>query len=113
MKTAPFLRNPLVQIGYHVPDVEAAARQFASEFGWGPFFVMHHIEIERCTYRGQPATFDHSSACGQAGPIQVELNQQYGDEPSYLRDMYTATRFGVQHHATFTEFCFLPRMKRL
>jgi hypothetical protein len=103
MKPATILRNPIVQIGYHVPDIEAVARQFADNFGWGPFFVMHHVELKQCIYRGKPATLDHGLACGQAGPIMVELNQQYGDEPSIFRDMYAANQFGVQHHASFAD----------
>ncbi len=91
----------IIQIAYHVPDVKVAARQFAELFGWGPFFVFHHIELEYCTYRGRPATLDHSAACGQAGPVMVELNQQHGEGPSIFRDMYAANEFGVQHQASF------------
>jgi hypothetical protein len=36
-----------VQIAYHVPDPEAAARRFASEWGWGPFFLMEHLRSLR------------------------------------------------------------------
>ncbi len=36
--------NP-VQIAYHVPDPEAAAREYSRTFGWGPFFLMEHIEL--------------------------------------------------------------------
>jgi hypothetical protein len=103
MKTTQFLHSPFVQICYHVPDVEAAARQFSELFGWGPFLVLHHVGIEQCIYRGKPGEFDHSTACGQAGPIQVELVQQHGDSPSVMRDMYTADQFGVAHHASFVD----------
>ena len=37
MQAVTFLRNPFVQICYHVPDVEIATRQMAETFGWGPF----------------------------------------------------------------------------
>ncbi len=103
MSTPPFLRSPFVQICYHVPDVDAAALQFAEQFGWGPFFILRHVKVVDCVHRGKPVEFDHSSACGQAGPIMVELIQQHGDAPSVLRDMYTADQFGVQHHASFVE----------
>ena len=94
----------IVQVDYHVPDVEAAARSLVKLYGWGPFFVLHHIELENCTYRGQPAFLDHSAACGQAGPIMVELNQQNGgDYPSVFRDMYRADQTGIQHQATFVD----------
>jgi hypothetical protein len=87
-----------------VPDIEVAAHKLAQLYGWGPFFVLHHIELESCIYRGQPGFLDHSSACGQAGPIMVELNQQNGgDYPSVFRDMYRADQSGIQHQATFVD----------
>lgn len=94
---------PIVQVAYHVPDIEAAVPVFAARFGWGPFFVMHHIGIEWCQYRGQPGVFDHSSAYGQAGAVMVELVQQNNDAPSALRDMYRADQSGIHHQATFAE----------
>ena len=90
----------IVQVAYHVPDAETAARSLTKLYGWAPFFVLHHIGLESCTYRGQPAFLDHSAACGQAGPIMVELNQQNGgDYPSVFRDMYRADQTGIQHQA--------------
>src|SRR5262245_10459657 len=90
-----------VQIAYHVPDPAAAAVRYAQTFGWGPFFLMEHIPLERSLYRGNPQRFDHTSAYGQAGELMVELITQHGDEPSALRDMYAAHETGVHHVAYF------------
>jgi hypothetical protein len=90
-----------VQIAYHVPDPEQAARRFASSFGWGPFFLFEHIPLSRCIYRGAPAAFDHSSAYGQAGEIMIELITQHDDAPSVLRDLYARDAVGVHHVAHF------------
>jgi hypothetical protein len=90
-----------VQIAYHVPDPEAAALECARTYGWGPFFLMAHIPLERCFYRGRPSAFDHTSAYGQAGDLMVELITQHGDAPSALRDMYAATETGLHHMAFF------------
>ena len=90
-----------VQIAYHVPDPRAAALRFAKEFGWGPFFLMEHIPLESCSYRGVPSVFDHSSAYGQAGDLMVELITQHDDSPSVLRDMYEAGQTGIHHVAQF------------
>jgi catechol 2,3-dioxygenase-like lactoylglutathione lyase family enzyme len=90
-----------VQIAYHVPDPEASARQFARDFGWGPFFLYEHISLASCLYRGVPASFDHSSAYGQAGEIMVELITQHDDRPSVLRDLYGAAAVGIHHVAHF------------
>lgn len=93
----------IVQIAYHVPDIDAAARDFSARFGWGPFFILRHIPLASCTYRGAPGAFDHSSAYGQAGPVMVELVQQHNDGPSAVRDMYGPAEFGLHHMASFTD----------
>jgi len=90
-----------VQIAYHVPDPERAAREFARRFGWGPFFLFEHIALSKCLYRGAPAVFDHSSAYGQAGELMVELITQHDDRPSVLRDLYARDAVGVHHVAHF------------
>lgn len=92
--------NP-VQLAYHVPDPEAAAREYSRTFGWGPFFLMEHIELASCLYRGAVAKFDHTSAYGQAGDIMIELITQHDDSPSVLRDSYRRDEVGVHHVAHF------------
>jgi hypothetical protein len=90
-----------VQVAYHVPDPEAAAKRYATEFGWGPFFLMEHIPLERSLYRGEPAVFDHSSAYGQAGELMIEFITQHGDAPSALRDLFGPQQSGLHHVAHF------------
>ena len=63
----------IVQVAYAVEDVRAAARSFAERVGAGPFFVRHHDLPRRVDHRGRPGAFDHSSAYGQWGAVQVEL----------------------------------------
>ena len=90
-----------VQLAYHVADAKTAAERCAREFGWGPFFLMEHIPLERSLYRGQQAEFDHSSAYGQAGDLMVELIMQHNVGPSALRDLYAPDATGVHHVACF------------
>lgn len=92
-----------VQVAYHVPDPVAAAEQFARDFGWGPFYLMEHIPLERSLHRGRPAPFDHTSAYGQAGDVMVELITQHNDGPSALRDMYASHETGIHHVACFVD----------
>jgi hypothetical protein len=94
-----------VQIAYHVPDPAAAAKRYAAELGWGPFFLLEHIALTRSLHRGRPRPFDHSSAYGQAGEVMVELITQHGDEPSALRDLYGPEESGIHHVA-----CFVPSL---
>ncbi len=65
-----------VQIAYAVDDVVAAAQRWVAR-GVGPFFVIEHIELRNVRVRGEPATFDHSSAYSQWGPLMVELICQH------------------------------------
>lgn len=95
-----------VQIAYHVPDPAQAAHDAALRFGWGPFFLLEHIELESCSHRGAKADFDHSSAYGQAGTLMVEFITQHDDAPSALRDMYAANQTGLHHVA-----CFVPSLE--
>lgn len=95
------LLPPAVQMAYHVPDPVAAAERFARDFGWGPFYLMEHIALERSSYRGTPTAFDHTSAYGQAGGLMVELITQHGEQPSALRDLFAAHETGLHHTAHF------------
>jgi hypothetical protein len=89
----------IVQVAYAVHDVETAARAFARRLGAGPFFVRRHIELAVASHRGRPATFDHSSAYGQWGAVQVELVHVHAAEPGALADI--VLRSGLHHVAWF------------
>jgi hypothetical protein len=102
MQTTIALRAP-VQVAYHVADPEQAAVDFAQRFGWGPFFLMEHIPLASCLYRGKPAVFDHTSAYGQAGSMMVELIHGHGDAPSVLNEAFAPEAFGLHHMALFEE----------
>lgn len=69
-----------VQIAYAVPssdDLGSVAKNFRQRSGAGPFLIVEHIELEKVTIDGFPASFDHSSAYGQWGSIMVELVQEH------------------------------------
>jgi hypothetical protein len=97
----PDLKLVPVQLAYHVPHPSTAARAYSAAFGWGPFFLMEHIALTRCVYRGRPAAFNHSSAYGQAGDVMIEFIAQHGDGLSALRDMYEPSQCGLHHVASF------------
>ncbi len=90
-----------VQIAYAVDDVEDAAASFAERFGAGPFFIRHHPPFE-AVHDGAPAIFNHSSAYGQWGDMQVELVQFGECTPESLHRRVTADA-GIHHMAMFVE----------
>ena len=90
-----------VQIAYHVADPEEAAVESARAYGWGPFYLLEHVPLATCLYRGRIARFDHSSAYGQAGEIMIEFITQHDDEPSAVRDLYRRDQRGIHHVAHF------------
>ncbi len=96
------LRSP-VQLAYHVPDAVRAAEEFARTHGWGPFFVMRHIPLASCLYRGAPAAFDHTSAYGQAGDLMIELIQGHGEAPNVLNEAFRPGDTGLHHVAMFED----------
>ncbi|MGI9622787.1 MAG: VOC family protein [Acidimicrobiales bacterium] len=95
--------GPPVQIAYAVNDAEAAALQWARDFGAGPFFLAPHIPVSDVVHRGVPGEFDHTSAYGQWGSIMVELVQDHGSGPSAVRDLYAPGEEGLHHMAFFVE----------
>lgn len=91
----------IVQIAYHVADLDAAVVAFHRRFGWGPFLVRRHLRLPEVRYRGAPETLDISVAHGQAGDVQIELVTQHCDRPSAFRDAFAAHGEGVHHVALF------------
>lgn len=89
----------LHHVGYVVESLPRDAARFAQTFGAGPFFAMEHIAFDEVTYRGQPASYDHSSAFGCWGEIIVELTEVHDAQPAGLRDALTAPGDGVGHFA--------------
>jgi len=96
-------QRQIVQNAYVVNDVFKAAERMTELVGAGPFFVLEHIPLSECLYRGDKVDFDHTSAYGQCGPIMIELVQQNNDGPSAFRDMYAPGEEGLHHVASFTD----------
>lgn len=97
----PFL-EPVSQLGFVVPDLDAAVAHWAS-LGVGPFFLLEHITFERCQFRGKPVTLDMSVAVGQWGEVQVELVRQHCQTPSIYTTFDGSKRGGLQHMGVMTD----------
>lgn len=91
------------QLGYVVPDIEAAMAYWTATLGVGPFFYNPKVPIRNYTYRGARYEPHNSVALANSGALQVELIQCRNDVPSMYRDFLRAGRTGLQHVAYWTE----------
>jgi Glyoxalase/Bleomycin resistance protein/Dioxygenase superfamily len=98
--TAPL--GEVVQIAYGVLDVRAAAQSLAVQLGAGPFFVRRHELPRMLQHRGERGEFDHSSAYGQWGTIQLELIAVHHAAPQSLADIVMKTS-GIHHMTWFVD----------
>ena len=90
------------QLGYVVPDIEAAMNYWSSFLGVGPFFYNPKVPIKNYQYRGESYEPHNSVALANSGFIQIELIQCRNDVPSMYRDFTRAGRSGLQHVASWT-----------
>jgi hypothetical protein len=89
------------QLGFFVDDVIAAATRWATVFGVGPFSVLPR-RTSSSTLRGQETQFELQIAAAQAGPVQIELFQQFDDNPSVYRELFPVDGNGLHQLCTVT-----------
>jgi len=99
------LFGPLRQMGYVVPDVEAAMRHRVDVCGVGPWFVADKLPLTMFRYMGQRYDDIHMSiALGNSGDVQIELIQQRCDTPSMAREFLKKhPEGGLQHWSSWPE----------
>jgi len=61
MMQRTFMKRPIRQVAYYVPDARKAAEQHAAAFGSGPYFVMDHIPMCLARYVQLTSGVDHPS----------------------------------------------------
>ncbi len=91
------------QLGYVVPDIEAAMDHWSKTMGVGPWYYNPKVPIEDYTYEGKSYEVHNSVALANSGFVQVELIQTRNDAPSMYRDFTQAGHVGLQHVAYWTE----------
>jgi hypothetical protein len=89
------------QLGFVVDDLVAAATQWATVFGVGPFHLRPRQQT-RCRYRGVVSPVEVQYGIAQAGPVQIELVQQFTEGPSIFRDVFAAGEFGLHQLCTIS-----------
>jgi hypothetical protein len=94
------LGRPIVHVSYEVADIPSAVEQWGRLFGAGPFFLLDRQVFDQTTHNGAPASWDHSAAFGQWGPIAVELQHTYEITPEApLRAQVVGRGAGPNHVA--------------
>ena len=91
------------QLGYVVPDIEAAMEYWSKTLGVGPWYYNPRVPIVNYKYDGESYEPHNSVALANSGFVQVELIQTRNDVPSMYRDFLQAGRTGLQHVAYWTE----------
>lgn len=80
--------RPPMQMAWTVfGDMDTAIEHWIQATGAGPFFVWRHVPLAENIHYGVPRPFDHTSAIGNWGDVQVELMLQHCDNPSHIRDI--------------------------
>jgi hypothetical protein len=99
------LFGPLRQMGYVVPDVEAAMKHWVEVCGVGPWFYADRLPLTSFSYGGKRYDDIHLSiALANSGEMQIELIQQRSDHPSMGRAFLVANpKGGLQHWSSWPE----------
>ena len=95
--------GPIRQLGYVVPDIEAAMQYWSNVLGVGPWYYNPKVPIKNYRYKGEGYEPHNSVALANSGYVQVELIQTRNDIPSMYRDFLRAGHTGLQHVAYWTE----------
>ena len=92
----------IIQIAFHVDDLEQAALEWVRTFKAGPFFVYRDVVLQDVRDRdGNDGAFDLDVAFGQWGTVMVELVKIQRIEPSSVADIMMQP--GLNHIATFID----------
>lgn len=91
------------QLGYVVPDIEAAMDYWSRTLGVGPWYYNPKVPIKNYKYKGEAYEPHNSVALANSGFVQVELIQTRNDVPSMYKDFKKANGSGLQHIAYWTE----------
>jgi len=95
-------REPIVQVGYVVDDLDAAIQHWVDTVGVGPWTVFRGTTLTG-TYKGQDTTVTMHVGMGYSGDLQVELMQITSDSPSPYADDDGNPLLGPHHVAWLTD----------
>lgn len=94
--------EPIMQIGYLVPDLDEAVAAWHRQSGIGPWRVFRGVELAG-TCRGDDVRVVIDVALSYSGETQIELIEAKSDAPSPYHREDGAPILGLHHVARITE----------
>jgi catechol 2,3-dioxygenase-like lactoylglutathione lyase family enzyme len=88
------------QVGYVVPNLEAATEFWTGTLGVGPFFRLPSYEVVNCVFAGSTTTPRLDVAIAYSGSLQIELIQPLDEQPSLYRELVQRPGLGSPHYVT-------------
>ena len=95
--TNPTLPGTLFQIGYVVPNLDAALTHLNTKLGASRFMVLREIIVENGWFRGSQAPINHSMAFGYVGDVQFEVIEPVAGKSTYSEFLDRVPEGGVHH----------------
>ncbi|MCL1805829.1 MAG: VOC family protein [Clostridiales bacterium] len=93
-----FASGEIFQLGYVVPDVDAAMKFYAEQLGVGPFSCSRGFRAPDGWYRGKTDMPELTLAQAYTGHVVVELIQQHDDTPSVYKEFIDRCGYGLHHY---------------
>jgi methylmalonyl-CoA/ethylmalonyl-CoA epimerase len=91
------LPGTLFQIGYVVPNLDAALAHLNNKLGAPRFMVLREIVVENGWFRGSSAPINHSMAFGYVGDMQFEIIENVAGKSTYSEFLDRVPEGGVHH----------------
>jgi hypothetical protein len=103
-KPLPFLKNGIAQVAILVPDLMAAIKNYAEDFGIGPWHIYTYAKplVSQMTYYGEPADYKMKIGLAYFGPMRIELIQPLSGDSVYA-DFIAEHGYGVHHFGLLVE----------
>jgi methylmalonyl-CoA/ethylmalonyl-CoA epimerase len=87
----------LFQIGYVVPNLDAALAHLNGKLGAARFMALREIVVENGWFRGSNAPINHSMAFGYVGDMQFEIIEPVSGKSTYSEFLERVPEGGVHH----------------
>jgi methylmalonyl-CoA/ethylmalonyl-CoA epimerase len=91
------LPGKFFQIGYVVPNLDAALLHLNVKLGAPRFMVLRDILVENAWFRGASDPIKHSMAFGYVGDVQFEVIQPISGKSTYSEFIERVPAGGVHH----------------